>query len=74
MLGRWGGLNVLMLDDRRAVLDASQPTPHRALKRRDFEPVPVRFRFYGPLGRVRLRNIGHRASRRAPRLFVISPL
>ena len=52
MLGRWGGLNVLMLDDRRAVVDASQPTPHRALKRRDFEPVPVRFRFYGPLGRA----------------------
>jgi glycine amidinotransferase len=50
MLGRWGGLNMLMLDDRRAVVDASQPTLHRALKDWGFEPLPLPFRFYGPFG------------------------
>jgi glycine amidinotransferase len=50
LLSHWGGLNVLMLDERTAVVDASQPTLHRALKDWGFEPLPLPFRSYGPFG------------------------
>ena len=50
MCSQWIGINVLMLDHRRVVVDASQPTLHRALKDWGFEPLPLPFRAYGPFG------------------------
>jgi glycine amidinotransferase len=50
MCSPWTSINVLMLDHRRVVVDASQPTLHRALKDWGFEPRPLPFLAYGPFG------------------------
>ena len=50
MCSAWTSMNVLMLDHRRVVVEASQPTLHRALKDWGFEPLPVPFLAYGPFG------------------------
>ena len=50
MCSPWTSINVLMLDHRRVVVDASQPTLHRALKDWGFEPLPLPFLAYGPFG------------------------
>jgi glycine amidinotransferase len=39
-----------MLDHRRMVVEASQPTLCRALKDWGFEPLPLAFVAYGPFG------------------------
>ncbi len=46
----WTSINVLMLDERRVVVDASQPTLIRALKGWGFDPLPIPFLSYGPFG------------------------
>jgi glycine amidinotransferase len=43
MRSPWTSINVLMLDHRRVVVEASQPTLHRALKDWGFEPLPLSF-------------------------------
>jgi glycine amidinotransferase len=50
MCSPWTSINVLMLDPRRVVVEASQPTLHRALKDWGFEPLPLPFLAYGPFG------------------------
>jgi glycine amidinotransferase len=50
MCSPWTSINVLMLDHRRVVVEASQPTLHRALKDWGFEPLPLPFLAYGPFG------------------------
>jgi glycine amidinotransferase len=50
MCSPWTSINVLMLDHRRVVAEASQPTLHRALKDWGFEPLPLPFVAYGPFG------------------------
>jgi glycine amidinotransferase len=50
MCSPWTSINVLMLDPRRVVVDASQPTLIRALKNWGFEPLPLPFLSYGPFG------------------------
>jgi glycine amidinotransferase len=50
MCSPWTAINVLMLDERRVVVDSSQPTLHRALRGWGFDPLPIPFRAYGPFG------------------------
>jgi len=60
MCSPWTSINVLMLDHRRVVVEASQPTLHRALKGWGFETLPLPFLAYGPLWRrLPLRHAGH---------------
>lgn len=50
MCSPWTSINVLMLDERRVVVDASQSTLQRALRSWGFDPIPVPFLAYGPFG------------------------
>ena len=50
MCSPWTSINVLMLDHRKVVVDASQPTLIRALKDWGFDPIPTPFLAYGPFG------------------------
>src|SRR5438309_9855923 len=50
MCSPWASVNVLMLDHRRVVVEASQPTLHRALKDWGFEPLPLPFVAYVRVG------------------------
>ena len=50
MCSPWTSINVLALDERRVVVDASQPSMHRALRDWGFEPMPIPFVAYGPFG------------------------
>ncbi len=50
MCSPWTSINALMLDPRRIIVEASQPTLHRALKDWGFEPLPLPFLGYGPFG------------------------
>ena len=49
MCSRWSSINVLMLDHRRVVVEASRPALHRALKDWGFEPLSLPFLAYGAL-------------------------
>jgi glycine amidinotransferase len=50
MCSPWTIINVLMLDEKKVVVDASQPTLIRALKDWGFDPLPCPFLSYGPFG------------------------
>ena len=50
MCSPWTSINVLMLDERRVVVDKSQTTLIRALKNWGFIPIPCAFLTYGPFG------------------------
>ena len=50
MTSRWIGMNVLMLDEKRVVIDKSQPTTIKALKDWGFEPIPCAFLHYAFYG------------------------
>lgn len=50
MCSQWTSINVLMLDERRVVVDKSQVTLMRALKDWGFVPIPCAFSSYGPFG------------------------
>ncbi len=50
MCSAWTSINVLMLDEKKVVVDASQPTLHKALKDWGFDPMPIPFLAYGPFG------------------------
>lgn len=50
MVSQWINLNVLMLDPKRVVVEASQVSMIRALERWGFEPVPCPFMAYTPFG------------------------
>ena len=50
MCSPWTSINVLMLDEKRVVVDSSQPTLIRALKDWGFDPMPIPFLAYGPFG------------------------
>jgi glycine amidinotransferase len=47
---RWISLNVLMLDEKRVIVDKSQATLIQALKNWGFSPIPCAFLTYGPFG------------------------
>lgn len=50
MCGKWLSMNMLMLDEKRVIVEASQPTMIRALKDWGFEPIPCPFNHYAPFG------------------------
>jgi len=50
MCSPWTSINVLMLDEKKVVVDASQPTLIRAFKDWGFDPIPTPFLSYGPFG------------------------
>jgi glycine amidinotransferase len=50
MCSPWTSINVLMLDEKRVIVDKSQVTLIRAFKDWGFEPIPCAFLSYGPFG------------------------
>lgn len=50
MCSPWTSINVLSIDHKKVVVDASQPTLIRALKDWGFDPIPTPFLAYGPFG------------------------
>ena len=50
MCSPWISINILNLDQKRIVCDASQPTLHKALRDWGFEPMPIPFMTYGAFG------------------------
>ncbi|MGD9724329.1 MAG: hypothetical protein AB7U76_24080 [Pirellulales bacterium] len=50
MTSPWISVNVLMLDEERVVVEASQMTLVRKLKDWGFKPIPCRFLNYAPFG------------------------
>jgi hypothetical protein len=50
MCSAWTSINVLMLDERRVVVDRSQPTLIRRLREWGFDPITCPFLNFGPFG------------------------
>jgi glycine amidinotransferase len=50
MCGRWLSMNVLMLDERRVIVERKQPTTIRALREWGFEPIPCSFQHMAAFG------------------------
>ncbi len=50
MCGKWLNMNVLMLDEKRVVCEAKQPTMIKALKDWGFEPIPCAFQHFAAFG------------------------
>ncbi|HUF79657.1 MAG TPA: amidinotransferase, partial [Burkholderiales bacterium] len=50
MCGKWLSMNVLMLDEKRVIVEKKQPGMVRALKNWGFEPVPCAFQHYAAFG------------------------
>ena len=50
MCSPWTSMNVLMLDEKKVVVDASQPTLIKAFKDWGFDPIDIPFLNYGPFG------------------------
>jgi glycine amidinotransferase len=48
IISRWGCINVLMLDEKRVVVEARQEPLIRAMKDWGFEPLPIHFEAYYP--------------------------
>lgn len=50
MCSPWTSINVLMLDEKRVVVDCSQVSLIRSFKAWGFEPIAIPFWSYGPFG------------------------
>ncbi len=50
MCSKWISLNVLMLDEKRVIVEESQTSMIKALKSWGFEPIKCPFLHYGPFG------------------------
>ena len=50
MCGKWLSMNVLMLDEKRVIVEKKQPTMIRALKDWGFTPIPCAFQHYAAFG------------------------
>ncbi|TGD96433.1 amidinotransferase [Methylobacterium nonmethylotrophicum] len=50
MCSPWTSINVLAIDEKKIVVDSSQPTLIKALKDWGFDPIPTPFLSYGPFG------------------------
>ncbi|KQP33392.1 amidinotransferase [Methylobacterium sp. Leaf102] len=50
MCSPWTSINVLAIDEKKIVVDQSQPTLIKALKDWGFDPIPAPFLSYGPFG------------------------
>ena len=50
MCGKWLNMNVLMLDERRAIVEKHHTSMIKAMKGWGFEPIPCSFLHYAPFG------------------------
>jgi glycine amidinotransferase len=50
MCGKWLSMNVLMLDEKRVIVEKKQPTMIKALKDWGFTPIPCAFQHYAAFG------------------------
>jgi glycine amidinotransferase len=50
MCSLWISMNVLMLDEKRVIIEKNQETMIRFLKDHGFEPIPCPFMNYAPFG------------------------
>jgi len=50
LVSKWISMNMLMLDERRVVVEASQKSMHRKLREWGFEPIPCPFMNYKLFG------------------------
>ncbi len=50
MCSEWISVNVLMLDEKRVVVEENQPSIIKAMKDWGFEPIPCAFLHYSPFG------------------------
>lgn len=50
MCSPWTSINVLMLNEKRVIVDRSQPSLIKALKGWGFDPIDLPFLSYGPFG------------------------
>jgi glycine amidinotransferase len=50
MCSDWISMNMLMLDEKRVIVEKSQPSMIRSLKEWGFEPIPCAFAHYAPFG------------------------
>jgi glycine amidinotransferase len=50
MCSAWLSMNVLMLDEKRVVVESSQPSMVKALEGWGFEPIPCAFKHYAAFG------------------------
>jgi glycine amidinotransferase len=50
MVSDWISMNVLMLDEKRVIVEKSQPSMIKALENWGFEPIPCSFLHYAPFG------------------------
>jgi glycine amidinotransferase len=50
LCSEWISINVLMLDEKRVIVERSQPSMIKALKRWGCEPIPCSFLNYSPFG------------------------
>jgi glycine amidinotransferase len=50
MCGKWLSMNVLMLDEKRVVVERKQPTMIKALEAWGFKPIPCAFQHYAAFG------------------------
>ena len=50
MVSEWISLNVLVLDEKRVIVEKSQPSMIKALEDWGFEPIPCSFLHYAPFG------------------------
>ncbi len=50
MVSQWVALNVLMLDEKRVIVEKSQTDMQRALRDWGFQPIPCDFLYYQPFG------------------------
>jgi glycine amidinotransferase len=50
MCSEWISMNVLMLDEKRVIVEEAQPTMIRALRGWGFEPIPCAFLHVAPFG------------------------
>ncbi|MFI1249287.1 hypothetical protein ACH4TY_21715 [Streptomyces anulatus] len=48
--GKWLSMNVLMIDEKRAIAERHHTTMLRALETRGFEPIPCDLLHYAPFG------------------------
>lgn len=50
LCGRWLNMNVLMVDEKRVIVDPHHTGMMRAVKKWGFEPIPCEFLHYAPFG------------------------
>lgn len=50
MCGKWLSMNILMIDEKRVIVDPHHTSMMRAMEKWGFEPIPVPFLHYAAFG------------------------